>query len=815
MQVLIVDDDEFALDFLDGVLTRMGYSVARAADGAEALDVLNRHEIRLVITDWEMPRVDGIELCRAVRQADLCGYTYIIMLTGLDGRRQRLEGLSAGADDFLSKPLETEEMTVCLKTAERILSLETRDVALFAMAKLAESRDTETGAHVERVQSYTRAIATQLSPEFAAHYRVDGEFIRLLHQTSPLHDIGKVGIPDAILLKPGNLTAEEFAIMKTHTVIGAETLDAALRRFPHARFLEMARDVALTHHERYDGNGYPKGLSGEQIPLCGRIVAVADVYDGLSSRRVYKEGMSHEKAKEIIVAERGKHFDPGIVDAFLRAEEQIVAIRERLRDETGLAEVLGLPTPATLADAPHAGAPHAAAHPPRQCKILVVEDNALVRRKVVSVLAAIGEPVITACDGQEAMAVIERERPQLVLSDWEMPNVDGIQLCKWLRANPDTSHIHFIILTAHAERGRILEAYDVGVDDFVSKPFDVDEFLVRVRAGLRATRLLTEASRKVAGSQAINAQLASVNRRLERLSVTDELTGLFNRRYGVSRLQDQWAAARRDGTPLSVALIDVDNFKKINDTHGHDNGDLILRRVATVLQDTTRASDTLCRFGGEEFLVVFPNGRPVEARSGAERMRAAIASRAGVKTPVEISPTISVGVATITDEMTDFADLLKHADRALYAAKAGGRNVVVSFESLSQGPAMNSEPDRPAQAPPVDVNLILRRCSGDAQFASAVTLRFRRHAGAEVDKLVAAFAANDVPAAQRTAHGLKSMLAYMGVEGAAEMAKNVEGLCREGRADAARELIGPLGNAVRAAVDWLGANEGAALGRVA
>jgi putative two-component system response regulator len=234
MQVLVVDDDDFALSVVQKTMSRLGYTAVTATNGAEALEILRNSDIRLVITDWDMPEMNGVDFCRAVRREDMSGYVYIIMLTGREGAQQRMEGMCAGADDFLNKPLDPDELLVCLKTAERILALETRDLALFALAKLAESRDSETGAHVERVQSYSRLIARNLSEEVKAHHSVDEDYIRLLYQTSPLHDLGKVGIPDAILLKAGKLTTEEFTIMKTHTVVGAQTLDAALARFPNA-----------------------------------------------------------------------------------------------------------------------------------------------------------------------------------------------------------------------------------------------------------------------------------------------------------------------------------------------------------------------------------------------------------------------------------------------------------------------------------------------------------------------------------------------------------------------------------------------------
>jgi putative two-component system response regulator len=170
-------------------------------------------------------------------------------------------------------------------------------------------------------------LASHLSKQDKFREVVDGEYVDSIYRTSPLHDIGKVGIPDGVLLKPGRLTDREFEIMKTHTLIGAKTLEAALAERPDARFLHMARDVALTHHEHYDGSGYPQGLAGDAIPLCGRIVALADAYDALTTRRVYKSAYGHEIARNIIVEAAGKHFDPDVVDAFLASEGLFVAIQ--------------------------------------------------------------------------------------------------------------------------------------------------------------------------------------------------------------------------------------------------------------------------------------------------------------------------------------------------------------------------------------------------------------------------------------------------------------------------------------------------------
>ena len=219
----------------------------------------------------------------AIRSTADVGYVYVILLTATDGN-SAIEGLSAGADDLMRKPFNPAEVAVRVRTAERILGVETRDLAIFAMAKLAESRDPESGKHLERVRHYARLLALDLSqqPKYAAV--VDASYVRLIYLTSPLHDIGKVAIPDSVLLKPGRLSDREFGIMKMHTTFGAQTLAESLREHPEASFLVMAKEIAETHHERVDGSGYPNGLKADAIPLSGRIVAVADVYDALTSR---------------------------------------------------------------------------------------------------------------------------------------------------------------------------------------------------------------------------------------------------------------------------------------------------------------------------------------------------------------------------------------------------------------------------------------------------------------------------------------------------------------------------------------------------
>lgn len=332
MQILVVDDDPMSTNLLKVTLDAAGHEMVVARSGREALEILGRTAIRFVISDWEMPGMSGPELCQTIRATEFNRYVYIMLLTARNDRASTVAGLAAGADDFLHKPFEREELSVRIRTGERIVSLETRDVTIFALARLAESRDPESGAHLERVRNYARCLAQDLMGRAELRLGIDSPYVNLIYLTSPLHDVGKVAIPDNVLLKPGRLDPDEFEVMKTHTTLGSQTLAAAVREFPEARFLRMAQQIALTHHERYDGRGYPNGLQGQDIPLCGRITALADVYDALTSRRVYKAASTHDVARSMILKDAGTHFDPLVVESFVRCDGEFRRIGGRFAD---------------------------------------------------------------------------------------------------------------------------------------------------------------------------------------------------------------------------------------------------------------------------------------------------------------------------------------------------------------------------------------------------------------------------------------------------------------------------------------------------
>jgi len=335
--ILIVDDTEENIDILVESLADI-YDIRIATSGKRALKIIETVKPDLFLLDVMMPEMDGYELCEILKADPKTKDIPVIFLTALSESRDEAKGLGLGAVDYIVKPFNIElvkarvhnhlqlrihrtELERLVK--ERTMELEvTQDVTIKSMALLAEYRDNETGKHIKRTQKFTRLLANKLKdhPKFK-HY-LSQNAIDLLEKSAPLHDIGKVGVQDEVLLKPGLFTKEEFELMKKHTLYGGEIIERAQKELGEESFLNMAWEITMTHHEKWDGSGYPRGLSGEEIPISGRIIALADVYDALRSKRVYKPEMSHEASVEIILQGRGRHFDPDVVDAFMELNEK-------------------------------------------------------------------------------------------------------------------------------------------------------------------------------------------------------------------------------------------------------------------------------------------------------------------------------------------------------------------------------------------------------------------------------------------------------------------------------------------------------------
>jgi len=310
-------------------------------------------------------------------------------------------------------------------------------------------------------------------------------------------------------------------------------------------------------------------------------------------------------------------------------------------------------------------------------RVLIVDDDPAALRLLKRHLQLAGIDVLTARDGREAMHVALWQAPSIVIADWEMPVMDGVQLCRQLREHEGIGFVYTIILTANDEQGRVVEALDAGADDYLVKPFAPEELLARLRAGQRIVNLEANLAQRNRQVFKYNAKLAITNETLAQLATTDELTGLINRRAGMARLHELWSSSRRYGEPLSYVVLDIDHFKNCNDTYGHGVGDIVLKRVADIFRKTSRLSEVVCRFGGEEFLIICPKSVARMAGAGAERVRQAVESLI-VKTDAgDLRVTISAGVAEMTKSMVSPDHLLRVADQALYLAKRSGRNRVV------------------------------------------------------------------------------------------------------------------------------------------
>lgn len=320
MRILIAEDNRSNRISLTSFLNEMGMEVQIAENGMQALEMWESFAPQILITDLNMPHLDGVKLIEAIRSREVDSYTYIVVLT-IDENLDTLEqSFEAGADEYLIKPFVKRELIQRIKAAERILRMFDNQLVVYALAQLTEARDFDTGTHIDRIGLYCKILAINLKNDPQYSFRITGRFVEDIAVSSALHDIGKVGISDAILHKPGLLTEEERSVMKKHTEIGSTIILSIERQYPKIKFLRSASEIARWHHEWFDGTGYPDGLKGEEIPLSARIVAVADVYDALRSERAYKAKMTHEQAVAILLKESGTHFDPHVIEAFMRTE---------------------------------------------------------------------------------------------------------------------------------------------------------------------------------------------------------------------------------------------------------------------------------------------------------------------------------------------------------------------------------------------------------------------------------------------------------------------------------------------------------------
>lgn len=348
-RILVVEDDLGILALLGEVLPAYGYTVIPFTNGTDALKFASDQPPDLVLLDITMPEMDGYQVCEQLKQHPELKDIPVIFMSGRYSMEDKIKGFQVGGIDYITKPFYPEEVRARIRTHlslstlrnklayQRLVEMKVREVSeaqqatIFALAKLAEQRDDDTGSHLERVRNYCELLARQLAIDSPYADHITGIFIDCLQHASPLHDIGKIAIPDSILLKRGKLTPDEFETMKSHTVIGAENMQTVFNKYADNPFIGMGIEIALYHHERWDGTGYPDGLVGKNIPLSARIMAVADCYDALRSNRCYRKGLDHVTVKRMLLEENGSHFDPEVIKAFLTVEDrfrEIMATKE-------------------------------------------------------------------------------------------------------------------------------------------------------------------------------------------------------------------------------------------------------------------------------------------------------------------------------------------------------------------------------------------------------------------------------------------------------------------------------------------------------
>ena len=354
--IFVVDDVLTNLKILQNMLQTRGYRVLTFQDGRMALNAATENPPDLILLDIVMPEMDGFEVCRHLKADASLKEIPVLFISTLDDTTDKIQAFSVGGVDYVTKPFQKEEVHARVETHLRLRKMqlelnkynhylkelvqekvreisESQHSTIIALANLAENRDEDTGEHIKRTQTFCRILAEHLGAHSDYEARIEDAFIENIYHAAPLHDIGKVGIADNILLKPDKLTAEEFEIIKTHTLIGSNTLKEVQNDYPNNAFINMGVDITRSHHERWDGKGYPDGLKGEDIPLSGRIMALVDVYDALRSKRPYKPAFSHQKSYGIIMEGAGQQFDPQISDAFQALESEFARIRDQLDDK--------------------------------------------------------------------------------------------------------------------------------------------------------------------------------------------------------------------------------------------------------------------------------------------------------------------------------------------------------------------------------------------------------------------------------------------------------------------------------------------------
>lgn len=664
-KILIVDDSEMNRSILADTLEEE-YDILEAENGEEAVSILQKHtlDISLVLLDIVMPKMDGFEVLRIMNQKHWIEDIPVIMISAETASDQVDTAYALGVTDFITRPFDAlivhhrvvntmllyaNQKKLVGMVADQIYDKERRSTMMIdILSHIVEFRNGESGPHILHVRTLTSVLLRQLLRE-TNRYPLSQSDIAVIATASSIHDIGKIAIDDKILNKPGRLTPEEFAIMKTHTQIGAEMLQN-LPAYQDEPLVKTAYEICRWHHERYDGRGYPDGLKGDDIPISAQIVALADVYDALTSDRCYKKAVPHEKAIAMILQGECGVFNPLLMNCLkhvagsLEKELATAPMRENRYQLRSLTQEMLHRKGLTTSE--------------RSLRFMDYE------RMKYNFFAALTEEI------QFEYTVAP---PMLTLSSW------GAQKLELDEVIMDPLHSDQVarVLGTDVWRG-ISNALRSTLPD---SPVTCYECPLHLRGGIRWYRIVTQAlwsdddPPQYIGAigKAVDIHDSQMKLRdLEKLAAHDTLTGLLN--HTAARNHILRRMAQQPSTNFALVLFDLDHFKQANDTHGHLFGDKVLKYVAETLCQCTCNNDILARVGGDEFLIFLPYDTNIEPV--IQRIFQALTSR------YEDFPlSVSMGVARTVVVGSDYETLFHSADQALYGAKRAGRGRYLFYDN--------------------------------------------------------------------------------------------------------------------------------------
>ncbi len=733
--ILVVDDQPQNVELLEAYLLPGGYEIVKAANGEEALEKLSGNQIDLLLLDIMMPGMDGFEVTRRVRQDIGHPSLPIILVTALKDTEDRIKGIEAGCDDFLSKPVDKTELLARVKsllkvkdynelmsnyrkelesevtgrTEELRLAFERIKAAsldtIYRLSMASEYKDEDTGAHIKRMSRYSAAVARRMG--------LDENTIETILYASPMHDLGKIGIPDHILVKPAKLDHTEWEIMKLHTVIGARILKGS-----DAEFIKLGEVIAQSHHEKWDGSGYPDGLKGNEIPISGRITAIADVFDALTSKRPYKEPFSEDRSLAIIKDGRGSHFDPDVVDAFFAIQDEILAIKKQYADDTQRAfdipelkallsqhNLQGLRQETTTSDIESAKSNDLVNSPElRYRKLIETAERDSAIAKIASQLfssVSIEDTSRLILENAERftysaygfVGYIDKDlgyvmSPVMTGGAWDLsPGQDETSIFKkpaerWLES---LNKRQSLFTNAAAEAPGFMEAVPdrIPMQNFLSAPALIGTELVGqvilANSNRDYNRLDLEFVERLAALYAVAIQHQRTEDKIRKMAYHDPLTGLpnrslFNDRYTIAR-----AGAKRYQKKIGLLVLDIDNFKNINDTLGHGAGDEVLKYFSGTLLSILRQTDTVMRSGGDEFAIMITDAVELKNITDVAQKILETTRQPFVFQDHKLRITASIGISSYPEDGEDIETLLKCADIAMYHIKDTGRDNYASY----------------------------------------------------------------------------------------------------------------------------------------